>query len=76
MGNIDISLPENDIGQLLDGIGVLIEQWEATEQFLVTGELREDVCIRESHSAHEAGAIAATYQAIQCRIREQLPQPN
>jgi len=72
MDEISIKLSRNDFGQLLDGLDVLIEQWDATEDYLVEGRVREDVCIRESHDPHEARAIAETYRNLRERIREQI----
>lgn len=66
-----ITLSDDEIGQLLEGIEVLIEQWENTEQYLRNGTFREDVCIRESHKSSEAQAIAATYRKLHSSIREQ-----
>lgn len=73
MEEITFVLTRNDVGQLLEGVEVLIEQWEATAQYLETGRVREDVCIRESHSVREAESIASIYRELRDRIREQLP---
>lgn len=67
-----ILLSRNDIGQLLDGLDVLIEQWEATAEHLETGRSSDDECIREAHDAQEARDIAATYLQIRNRISEQI----
>jgi len=67
-----IALSDNDLGQILDGLEVLTEQWQATEQYLLTGEQQEDDCIRDARDASEAHSIAMTYRTIQERIREQL----
>ncbi len=71
MKMITFKMSSNDLGQLLDGLDVLIEQWEATAEYLETGLAREDVCIRESHSVHEAESIAAIYRDLRNRLREQ-----
>lgn len=73
MDEVTLTLSRNGVGQLLDGIDVLIEQWEATAEYLDTGRIREDVCLRESHSLHEAEAIAEIYRQLRDRIWEQLP---
>ncbi len=73
MAKVTIVVEDDDLDQVLDGLEVLIEQWEATAEYLTTGEVREDVCIRESHSAHEAESIAAQYARITSVLREQLP---
>ena len=67
-----IKLSDNDLGQILDGLEVLIEQWHATEQYFLTGEQQEGDYIRDARDASEAHSIAMTYQTIQERIREQL----
>lgn len=72
MDKLNVTLSRNDLGQILEGLDVLIEQWEATADYLENGGMSEDVCIRESHSANEANSIADTYRQIQGTIREQL----
>jgi hypothetical protein len=71
MDDVQISLSRNDLGQLLEGLDVLIEQWEATDIYLTSGLVPEDACIRESHSANESRAISDTYRNLRDRIREQ-----
>ncbi len=73
MDQVTLILSRNDVGQLLDGLGVLIEQWDATAEYLATGLLRDDVCIREAHDMDEARSIAATYRALEGKILGQLP---
>lgn len=73
MKEFNIALSHNDVGQLLDGLDVLIEQWDATVEYLETGITREDVCIRESHNSSEAKSIANIYQQLRDQIREQVP---
>lgn len=68
MDEVTITLSSNDLGQLIDGLDVLIEQWNATADYLENGTLRDDVCIRESHDPNEARDIAEHYK----RIREVL----
>jgi len=55
MEELQFRLSKNDAGQLLDGLDVLIEQWQATSHYHKTGESKEDVCIREASDADEAG---------------------
>ena len=69
---ITLSLEQNDVGQLLDGLEVLIEQWLDTAVYLETGEIRMDAVIRECHKAQEARSIASHYEAIRGEIRAQL----
>lgn len=68
---ITLQLPDNSVGQMLDGLDVLIEQWEATERYHASGEVEEDVCIRECTDAEEAASIAAMYLEIKAQIEEQ-----
>ncbi len=67
MDDISIRLSRNDVGQLLEGINVLIEQWDATAHFLSTGEMTADACIRESSDSHEAACIAKLYRTLSAR---------
>lgn len=71
MDTVNLTMSQNEVGQLIEGIEVLIEQWESTERFLVTGIPEEDACIREAHRPEEAAAIASDYRKIVTRIREQ-----
>lgn len=68
---ITLQLPANYVGQTLDGLEVLIEQWEATQHYHETGVVREGVFIRECNDAHEAASIARFYREIKSRIEEQ-----
>lgn len=68
MDEVTVTLSSNDLGQLINGLDVLIEQWSATADYLENGKLREDVCIRESNDPQEARSIAEHYK----RIREVL----
>ena len=70
--HVEIKLRKLDCHQLLDGLDVLIEQWQATANYLRTGETDPEVCIRESHSEHEAVSIAELYIAIRDEIRHQM----
>lgn len=72
MDDLQFRLSPNDAGQLLDGLDVLIEQWQATCEYLRTGESKEDICIREASDAEEADAIAQMYQGIYEKIRGQM----
>ena len=72
MEDLLFRLSPNDAGQLLDGLDVLIEQWQATSHYLKTGESKENACIREASDAEEADAIAQMYQGIYEKIRGQI----
>ena len=72
-------LPRNAVGQILDGLDVLAEQWEATAASLAGGQLPEgDVLIRECGDAREAarnsradlgGPATAAYHALRSPMR-------
>lgn len=68
---VELSLPRNYIGQILDGLEVLIEQWDATAAYHRTGEVG-DSTIRECSDAEEAEWIAGFCEKIVAEIRGQL----
>lgn len=68
---VQLSLPRQYVGQILDGIEVLIEQWEATASYFRTGEVG-DTLIRECSGAEEAEGIVEFYREIAESIRGQL----
>lgn len=68
---VQLSLPRNHVGQILDGLEVLIEQWEATSTYFRTGEA-SDAIIRECSDVEEAEWIAKFYQEITTELRRQL----
>ena len=67
---VTLTLPRQDLGQLMDGIEVLIDQWEATRQYHETGEAPEGVLIREASDADEAAWAIGRYREILGRLRE------
>ncbi len=69
--SVQLSLPRNHVGQLLDGIEVLIEQWDATATYLQTGTIGND-CIRECSDVEEAEWIADFYRKIAAEIQDQM----
>ena len=68
---ITLQLPSLYVGQILDGLDVLIEQWDATRVYHETGVFSDDACIRECTDAHEAASIARFYREIQAAVGEQ-----
>lgn len=70
---VQLSLPRNHVGQILDGLEVLIEQWEATARYFRTGEVGEYV-IRECSGAEEAEGIAGHYREIADELALQLAE--
>ncbi len=74
MDIVAIELSSNDFGQVVDGLEVLIEQWEATVRYLTEGYSDPEVPIREAHDADEARKIVSKYIAIRDSIEAQLMQ--
>ena len=72
MDTVTLRLPRDYVGQMLDGLDVLIEQWEATEQYMEGNDCIEDVIIYEAKDAAEAASIAKYYRRIKRRIEKQL----
>lgn len=68
---ITLTLPDNFAGQLLDGLEVLIEQWDYTARYHETGEIEGEYMVRECTDAHEANNIADWYREIAEMIRSQ-----
>ena len=68
-----LRLPSNWVGQIVDGLSVLLEDWEATERFMETGRADEGQVIRECDGPREARSIAAFYREIIDAIVEQIP---
>lgn len=76
---VTLTLPDNFVGQLLDGLSVLIEQWDATARYHEHGDIgaidgEEDIIIRECRDAHEANTLADWYRDIAGLIRTQRNQ--
>ena len=74
MGNhCTITLSENEIGQVLDGLEVRADAWEKTADYLRSDVLPEgeEFSIEECSDAMEAEAIASDYRSIIKKIRTQ-----
>lgn len=71
---VQLALPRRHVGQILDGLEVLIEQWDATAAWFLTGEVG-DIPIRECSAAEEAESIAGYYREIAVEIRRQMETP-
>jgi hypothetical protein len=65
---VTLRLPRGFVGQILDGLEVLIEEWEHTAEYHETGLVRDGVCVRECTDAGEAEEMAGFYR----RIREEV----
>lgn len=71
---ISITLTQNEIGQVLDGLEVRADAWEKTAAYLQPDGVPEDqdFVIEECSSADEAEAIANQYRLIMRKIKSQL----
>lgn len=68
---VTLRLPRLFVGQVLDGLDVLIEQWEYTAQYHEDGLIRGDMIVRECTDEDEARWIAAFYREIRDEIERQ-----
>lgn len=71
---VTLSLTEMEVGQLLDGLAALSEEWDNTARFLHTGESDEDFMPRDCRDAREANRIAEYYRMIGAKIERHLQQ--
>lgn len=70
--NITITLPRDFLGQIIDGLEVLIDDWRATAVWLDTGQAEIDATIRECSSSREANNLANYYRLILTHLESQL----
>jgi len=68
---VHLTLPRNFVGQILDGLHVLTEQWDATAAYLRNGEIANEI-IRDCSDVEEAESIAAFYRKIAEEVGQQL----
>lgn len=75
---IDLRLPSNFVGQILDGLEKLAEDWEFTSRCGTTGfcTTEGDLHMRDCNGPHEATRIAEFYREIIDSIRAQYPPRN
>lgn len=66
-----LNITDHDLGQLIDGLNTLIDDWTATATYMETGEVQTDANVRECSSADEATRIAAHYTRIRDSLRPQ-----
>lgn len=69
---VELRLSRNSVGQIIDGLEVLEDQWRETAEFYETGAFNEDTTVRECSGAREARNIQATYRDILAEITGQL----
>ncbi|MCC6908325.1 MAG: hypothetical protein IT430_10325 [Phycisphaerales bacterium] len=51
---VSLNLPRNFVGQLLDDLDWLIEEWDNTADYMEHGVSRDGMMIRECNDAREA----------------------
>lgn len=68
---ITLTLPQNDIGQILDGLEQRRIIWQATAEWLMYDYTELSDCVEECSDPLEAQAIADYYQYIINTIRNQ-----
>ena len=61
---VTLTIPRGDLVQIIEGLEVLSEQWEATALFYQTGEADEDAVIRECSGEREASLIHRDYKRL------------
>ena len=64
MGQVQIRLDANDLGQMIDGIEILLAQWEATARYHSSGEVQLDEFVHEASSLAEAEYLVRTYRRL------------
>lgn len=69
-----ITLTENEMGQILDGLIIRAESWERTAEFLRTGSMPEDeiFVIEDCSEPTEADAVAGQYRLIIGKMKSQM----
>ena len=67
-----LQLPHDFVGQLLDGLEVLIDEWDYTYRYHAYGVFEEGQMIRECSSEFEAAKIRDYYRHIASEIEQQL----
>jgi hypothetical protein len=69
---VTLNLPENMVGQILDGLRERMKVWRETEQYMEVGYTDEPCIIEECSDADEARNIAEYYEEIIGCIKKQL----
>ena len=69
---VTLRLPENDVGQIIDGLTERMIIWKTTEEYLETGFSHLGDCIEECSDPEEARFIAQYYENIIDLIYKQL----
>jgi len=61
---------------LIDGLRVLIEQWEYTADYIISGMVRDDVLCRDCNDPNEARMIAEDYENVLQSILKQFREQS
>ena len=69
---VTVRIKRDYLGQIADGLGVLLEQWEATRAYWRDGTSPEDGCIRECNDLSEAEWACRYYEEILAAVHRQL----
>jgi hypothetical protein len=72
MANITITVDRNFLGQLLESAEARAEQYEATADFLESGEVIDGVDITDDHVPDEARDTAEFIRRAISAVRSQL----
>lgn len=70
---ITLTLPHDFVGQLIEGLDALIEQWQYTARYEETGLVEDEFMARDCDNPIEAQRIADYYTRIKQNIEAQLP---
>lgn len=66
------SLPREFVGQMLENLDALVDEWENTAEYLEHGVTCDDLIIHECNDADEARKIRDYYTTIHHAIAEQV----
>lgn len=70
---IQVTLNQHDLGQILDGLRSRAEAWSKTADYLESGSNTDDTFIcEECNDFHEARRIAEHYERIISEIERQM----
>jgi hypothetical protein len=61
---VTIRINRDDLGQIADGLQVLLEQWQATRAYFRDEASPQDVIIRDCNDLEEAELMCKTYKEI------------
>ena len=73
-----ITLDQNDLGQLLEGLESRADSWERTGHCLLNGDSEDSdfFLVEECHKPEEAFGIAEHYRTIINEIRSQMKEQD